>query len=427
MLLEFRVQNFRSLRSEALFSFVAEPSRSKDFNLFSQPLPGGDVVRMLKVAGLYGANASGKSNFLRAMFSLRKMLLSPPKAGAQIRQYEPFLFDKATRTAPTVFELTFLGPDNIKFEYYVKFDRDLILEESLHYYPIGNKRKCFHRIDVADEELYQSVTLGGDFRNRRIRVFRNQLLLSRFGQEEPDDILSEAFLSIAKFLVVNACDGITIDEIRRVVHRAVAADDELLFRLNALIQSADIRVQRTVVKELSDEDYQFPPGFSEDARREIIEQNRYRVFGIHKLFEHGKPVGEETLDFLEESNGTNVLFVLGGLILMKLDDGGVLFVDELDTSLHPRLTRLLVSLFQNKRTNPRNAQLIFSTHDTNLLDSNLLRKDQIWFADKDEFGGTELYSMQDFDGVRESTAFERWYQAGKFGAVPDIGNSIFTH
>ncbi|NJN77602.1 MAG: ATP-binding protein [Saprospiraceae bacterium] len=129
---------------------------------------------------------------------------------------------------------------------------------------------------------------------------------------------------------------------------------------------------------------------------------------------------EAELSFKEESTGTKTVLILGGLLLETLEKGGIVFIDELDTSLHTYLAKLLVMLFQNQKVNNKNAQLIFISHDTNLLDRTLLRKDQIWFTEKDEQGVTELISLQDFTDVRQNTPYEKWYLAGKFGALPNL-------
>ncbi len=191
-------------------------------------------------------------------------------------------------------------------------------------------------------------------------------------------------------------------------------------RLNEIIRKADIKINGVEIQELKEEGYKFPPDFPEEKKKEIIDRNRFQLFGVHDLYEDRKPVGEVRLDFKEESHGTQTLFPLAGLFLMQMRLGGTLFVDELDTSLHPDLTRMLVALFQSEQMNPKHTQLIFTTHDTTLLDSGLLRKDQVWFTEKDEFGETDFYSLQDFDGVRETTAFDKWYHAGKFGAKPNL-------
>jgi AAA15 family ATPase/GTPase len=143
------------------------------------------------------------------------------------------------------------------------------------------------------------------------------------------------------------------------------------------------------------------------------------IFGEHKVFENKKEISSYYLPFSNESFGTNKLFAIGGLIIKILNRGGVLFFDELDSSMHPILTNMLIEKFQESTS--VNAQLIFTTHETNLL-SKEFRSDQIWFTQKNEFGETELFSAQDFEGVREEMPFEKWYLAGKFGAIPTLNS-----
>jgi len=177
-------------------------------------------------------------------------------------------------------------------------------------------------------------------------------------------------------------------------------------QLKRLIASVDNKIQHLELEENRNIEF---------AHSDI--EKAYEPIGIHKMFNSNQTV---RLHFKEESRGTNMLYVLGGKILEQLDKGGTMFIDEIDTSLHPRLAKFLVLLFQHPKSNPKNAQLIFTTHETTFLDRNLFRREQIWFTEKDEYGQTELYSMQDFDNVREDTPFEKWYLAGKFGGLPDI-------
>ncbi|NEP43038.1 MAG: ATP-binding protein, partial [Okeania sp. SIO2H7] len=141
----------------------------------------------------------------------------------------------------------------------------------------------------------------------------------------------------------------------------------------------------------------------------------------HKVYRDGLLDGDTQFNFLEqESVGTQILYALGGLILLVLEIGYVIIVDELDNSLHPKLCKFLIKLFHNPVSNPKNAQIIFATHETTLLDRELFRKDQIWFTEKDKYGATELFSAQDFEGVKDDVPFDEWYLQGKFGGEPNI-------
>ncbi|MBK8627426.1 MAG: ATP-binding protein [Saprospiraceae bacterium] len=184
-----------------------------------------------------------------------------------------------------------------------------------------------------------------------------------------------------------------------------------------MITAADTKIKSIDVK------------YKDKDKLEISSKNNpFQVFGIHDVYKNESIIGDEYLPFANESTGTQSLYVLGGKILSILESGGVLAIDELDTSLHPFITKMIVMIFQNKNLNPKNAQLIFTTHDVTLLDRDLIRRDQIWISEKDEKGVSDLYSLQDFDGVREDTPFDKWYLAGKFGGLPKIESieSIFT-
>lgn len=424
MILEFKVRNFRSIKEEVIFSMVAEASQAKDFNIIDQPLPKGETLRLLKTAVLYGPNASGKSNLFYALFDFLGYLKNPPKLDDLNFYHKPFAFEFECSDQPTFMELTFLGPDSIKFIYGIEYDAQDVLEEYLYYYPDGNKRKCFHRTQNTEISLVSKVSLGPDFGNKKMEVFSNHLLLSKFGHETPHEFFSALYIHLQKYRVINACAPSHLLSIKREVEAELVKNPVILKRLNSLLKKSDFKLEGIEITELNEADYQFPDDFPAAKRAEIFQKYKHQLHGIHKMYYHGQEKGITKLELEYESQGTRTTFLLGGILLKALEEGSTIFVDELDTSLHPDLTKALVSLFQDANSNPKNAQLIFTTHDTNLLDSNLLRKDQIWFTSKDNFGVTDLFSLQDFGGVREDTAFEKWYHAGKFGAKPDISPSI---
>ncbi len=151
-----------------------------------------------------------------------------------------------------------------------------------------------------------------------------------------------------------------------------------------------------------------------------MEQNRIRLETEHIVYSKEEKKGIAFLAFEQESAGTKVLFALGGAILKILETGGTIFFDELDNSLHPKLCKFLVRLFNNPVTNKKNAQLIFTTHEVTLLDKGIFRKDQIWITDKDKFGNTDLYSIKENSSLRDDMPFDKWYMNGKFGGQPKI-------
>jgi hypothetical protein len=148
--------------------------------------------------------------------------------------------------------------------------------------------------------------------------------------------------------------------------------------------------------------------------------DRFEVSSFYGLYSNGQNIGKTDLPLNEESFGTRALFFIGCRILQALQSGSPFLIDEVDSGLHSYITQMIVDLFRNKRINHNNAQLIFTTHDVNLLDQNTIRKDQVWFTGKDKCGVSELFSLSDFDDVREDTPFAKWYINNKFGGVPSL-------
>lgn len=404
MLLEFKIKNFRSIKDEMIFSMVAESSRSKPSNYFNCSLANEDKVKLLKTAAIFGPNASGKSSMLRGMFNLLQFIhRNKSKAGDDIHLYEPYLFDSNSRNLPNEFSMTFIGPDSIKYQYDVSFNIHEVINEELNYFPNGRSANIFKRLYGVSggDRLIHKGKLGDSFGNKDVDVFHNKLILSKFGEDEPHEFLSNLYVYFRNFEVVNAINIAGFGDLEQRLNKVMLKNPTFKKKLDALIRAADTKIKSIDVKEQSND--------------------TYRAYGIHSIYD-GKELlkEEENLPLQEESHGTYTLYCIGGKILEKLGSGGVLFIDELDTSLHPYLTRMIVMMIQSEKLNPKNTQLIFTTHDVTLLERELLRKDQIWFTQKNDSGHTDLYSMQDFDGVREDTPFDKWYLAGKFGALPNI-------
>lgn len=436
-LIEFSVQNFRSIRERETFTLLAEAGKSKPDNVFDAPIRKKEKttsIRVLKTAVLYGANASGKSNFIKAMAALQWMVTQSAdlKVGKPIKVYEPFLLDTITIKEPVVFEITFLL-EAIKYEYAISFAQNTIIKETLYSYPAGKRANLFKRILQPSEEDYTTVVLGASLQDKDItkRIFNNQSYLSKFGSDIPHPQLTAVYKFFDALEIWNALDNFDVAQLCREIAITIAdgKDEPLRKRLSQLIKVADTRIEEVKAVNFEENTFNFPAGLPEEIRAKFIEQNSLRTVAIHKRYENRVYKDQVEFDLLqEESQGTKVLFALGGIILEILDAGGILFFDELDNSLHPKLCKFIVELFRNTNTNPKGAQLIFATHEASLLDKNTLRKDQIWFVEKDKLGETIIYSSKEMDDVREDTNFENWYRIGKFGATPNIKrmNFIFS-
>ena len=421
MILEFEVENYRSIKDKQVFSMVAESSKSKPDNVFEHRLASGDTVRLLKAAVIYGANASGKSNLLRAFFNFRLFIVAKLSINDPITFYDPFLFDKTSKNNPSRFCLTFIGEGNYKYRYAIAFNNEEVFQESLDYYPKGKAQNLFKRLPEKSKDGSIHTAKLGQIKNyKTLKVFKNQLILSKFGFNTPD----EDFSPIYQYFNANnisILSPITHNDLENLIDTnaiRLAENPELITNLNKLLHISDTKIEGVfVVKKAA------------QGKKNSTRNKEYDSFANHAVFDNQQKIDTISLSLDQESKGSKMLFALGVNILYQLKLGGVYIVDEIDTSLHPKLAKTLIQLFQNKTSNPKNTQIIFSTHETAFLDKDLFRKDQIWFTEKNEYGETELFSVQDFDKVREDTPFEKWYMAGKFGGIPDIQSleTIFTN
>jgi hypothetical protein len=427
MIIEFYVENFRSFKNRETFSLIPDSGKSKLDNIFNLDLKEGNSIRLLKSAVVYGANGSGKSNFVKSIYALKWLVVKSANfsVGSDIRCYEPYELDVDTQDKPCKLGLTFIM-DHTRYKYEIEYLEEEILSEKLDIYESNQPSNLFERkLDDGEHEDYVEVKLGRSLVDKKIakKVFKNQLYLSRFGSEIPHDHLTKVFKYFANLEIWNALDKRDVNRLSNEISKKISKEENSKFsaRLSKLVRIADIKIESLHAKELDEEHFSFPEEIPDDVKNKFIKENKIRTFATHKLFENDKEIG--TVDFdlnVKESRGTKVLFALGGIILDALEDGGIVLFDELDNSLHPKLCKFLIRLFNNPVSNPNNAQLIFATHEVTLLDKDTFRKDQIWFTEKDKFGTTELFSAKDVEGLRDDTNFELWYRTGKFGGNPKI-------
>jgi hypothetical protein len=420
MLIEFRVENHRSLRDEQVLTMEAGRVGDDD-----DPRPrrvSGYAERLLPVAVLYGANASGKSNVLAALAFLRDAVVMShsvwlPDQGVP---RDPFAWGPK-RGEPSLFEASFLLGD-VRYQYGFVASDERFLEEWLHAWPKGKKQVWFER---EGDAFKFGEHLKGE--NKRIEgVTRGNALFLSAAAQHGHPQLAPIFSWFGAMEAVNLPAGRQFHRLgwpsesplgariegRRGawLQKLLAGGDRgepLLDRIRPLVKNADLGI---VDLRLSD-------GETDDSGR--IAGPR----GI--LLRHGSRDRDAWLPLGEESRGTQALFRLAVPILCVLDEGGILLVDELEASLHPLLAHQIVRQFIEPATNPRNAQLIFTTQDTNLLGTMMggpaLRRDQMWFTEKDSEGATVLYPLTDFK-PRKAENIERGYLQGRYGAIPFLGD-----
>lgn len=429
MFIEFSVSNFRSVLARQTLSMVAS-SDSKHLKQ-NVTLNKSNELRLLKTAVIYGSNAAGKSNLLRALETLRQ-LVQNSATGIQENQrlpVTPFLFSKISAEQPSEFEIVFIGDDGIRYHYCCVVSAERVHKEWLVAYPLGRSQRWFEREFVPEKKTYD-WWFGPNFKAERAerKVWQdftraNALFISTAIQLNNEQ-LKPVFTWLTQKLIVLPSGT----DLNPFLSLELLRGDNGRDQIMQFIRAADVGIDRL---ELLEEDLPsstpvgaLPPGavrvhfeVNNPPGTSSPTQKRLRVLAWHKRSDSNEEV---PLDISDESDGTKKLFEFTGGWLRALEWGATLFVDELDRSLHPHMTRFLVGLFQSRK-NEKNSQLIFTTHDTTLLDTALLRRDQIWFVEKDEQRSSRFYSLLEYS-PRKDEALERGYLKGRYGAVPFIGN-----
>ncbi len=417
MLIEFEVGNYLSFKAPVRLNMIAA-NPIKEFveeNTFQV-----GQLRLLKSAAIYGANASGKSNLLRAMGFARSFVLSSATQ-TQIEEeihVTPFKFDAATENAPSHFEFCFLI-DNIRYKYGFEVNRKSVEKEWLFFAEKQKEKSLFlrwgDRIEITDD-----FKEGGGLEEK---TRNNALFLSvvaQFNGEIAGKLLKW-------FLGFRTLHGLREQNYERFT-ASLLQKNESRQQLVNLIKGADVGIEDLFAIEFPNEEFVKSDQQDTITKRRISISKQPKISSVHGRFEDGVKKGVVNLDFSsEESDGTKKLFHIAGPILDCLANGYVVCIDELDAKLHPLLTKAIVSLFNSSKANPRNAQLIFATHDTNLLQYANLRRDQIWFVEKNQEAATDLYSLAEFklpDGkkVRNDASIEKNYIQGRYGAVPFLSD-----
>lgn len=417
MLIRFRVENFRSLRDEQELSFVATPLSDSPEAVVKLTQPNIGVVRVI---GIYGANAAGKSTILEAMKYMRDAVLYSqrnwsPEGGVP---RNPFVLDSAKRTEPSMFEVDLLL-QGTRYRYGFVANSDRVVEEWLFAYPQGRKQRLFIRdVSMADEFSF-SRHFPGENKTIQSLTRPNSLFLSAAAQNN-HKLIAPIFRWFSYSL------AFVDDSNREILWRSTAERfkrPEYKEGILDLIQRADLGISAIDVV-----DEEVPEKVRSMFRRMFEEQpeilDQLMAADSTPVITLRRSVGEAdaAIPFAHESRGTQALFGLSGPVVETLRNGGVLCVDEIDASLHPLMVVELIRLFNDPESNPNNAQLLFNTHDTNILEIGSLRRDQIWFAEKDGRGATQLYPLTDYHARRKEN-LKRGYLQGRYGAVPLIGAS----
>ncbi len=412
MLIEFRVANYRSIGDEQIISFIPAV-KQKDYlnNIFTQ-----GKHKALNAIALYGANASGKSNLLKAIQLLDTLLNHSARYNSTTPlPYSPFLLREGYAQKPTQLEIIFILNEQ-RYRFGVTYNAQMVLSEFLYRKNEGREVRLFAR----EKDI---IEVSSGFK----------------GATKLIDAAIEATRDNALFLSI--CDMFNIEEAKPIFkwfHKLLFVDGmnlqkEALATLQ-LWQSPTYRASINAYLSL------LQLGFSEttvlpktleinELQKNLQPQNQWNVEILHLVYDkNGQPSDQRIRWSLEEheSEGTKKAFHLSGPILRTLIEGGILIIDEIEAKMHPMMTANTIELFLNPATNPNQAQLVFATHDTNLLTYAKLRRDQINFVEKNKWASTEIYTLSDFKYVQEHHALsermdsdkEKRYLEGRYGAIP---------
>lgn len=412
MLVEFNTTNFRSFCSTQNLSLAKGKGSELQNNSFE--VAGIKGLDLLRSVAIYGANASGKSNLLKSIRTMKQVVTVTSQRGSKL-PLVPFKLDSDSANQPTEFEIVFVV-DGVRYQYGFSATEDKIFEEWLFAYPKGRAQKWFERHWDSETNQYQwqfSSSFTGTKQVWQNATRDNSLFLSTAVQLNSHQLkpVFDWFKNTLRFSSIGGFDP----DYSASLCLQNKKEDILKFLHAADLNINDIRVEA--------EDFTpaaLPTDMPELLREIIInDMKNKKMLNIQTV--HMDNQGNHIeFDLEEESDGTQKFFAFAGPWIDVLTNGYILFVDELHDNLHPKLVQFLVELFHNKETNPKNAQLIFTTHETSILNQDIFRRDQIWFCERNKEQESVVYPLSDFSPKKGRENLEAAYLSGRYGALPFI-------
>lgn len=423
MLLQFSIKNFRSIKEKIILDFrttgYSEHSDAK-FKINS-------TTQLLKTIGIYGPNASGKSSIIRGLNLFQKIVLESynNSLSEPYLKYTPYYLSKESINAPTEFAMDFvLGKKMYRYKF--SYLASQIVEEELFSLKVRDEAEI--PLFKRKKSIIRLFGINKEFSFLTSKTKRNVLFLSVLALNN-----NQLANDITEFLRedINTFHG-TNNDTSEYTLKKMRQDPEWKEKMIDLIQQADLLIEDFVIEEVTlseKEKLSLPEPWRSLANSEEGSRVVSKIIRTQYSMDDNPKTEKVILDFREESKGTQEWFWLVSPIIDSLEKGKVLIIDELTASLHPKVARYLISLFNSDR-NLNNAQLVFVTHDLTSLDTDLLRPDQVYFTEKGKIGGTELFSLASFKSIRASEPnIEKKYLEGRFGAVPyleDYDNIMFN-
>ena len=422
MLLEFTVENYRSIYEKKTLTLEADMALKEccESNRFEY-----NKYNLLRTISIYGANSSGKSNIISAMQKMSTCVLSSIRLNDNDElDFDPFLLIE-NNSKPTMFEVIFLK-GNYCYRYGFRYNLNRIIDEWLFRKttPRSKEQIMFVRnkdgIYVDDSNFSEGV--GYEEKTNDNRLFMS--LCQQLGGQISRDVI---YWFQSEFNVISGLNNNDYNSFSKLLfHKKEESSKEALEffkKLKLGFNKIITHVEEPVIP------HNVPTELRALFQKQLQGKKSIELDSVHNLYSNkGEIIGTINFSFEErESSGTNKLFDLSGPIFDTLYNGSILVIDELDAKMHPLISQYIIELFNKSETNPHNAQLIFTTHDTHLLSQKILRRDQVWFTEKDAKEQTDLYSLIDIvlpDGTkpRNDANYEKNYIAGRYGAIPYILN-----
>jgi len=416
MLIEFSISNYRSFREKQTFSMVAAPRLKKGDNVFKPVVKGEKIPDLLKVAAIYGPNASGKSNLIKAFGVVSDIAKRQPSAQPTLLPVSPFRFDPQLADQPSRIELHFVFAE-LRYQFELALTQQRIVEERLVAFPKGKETLLYERRHLSSGDEYTFGQLEGEKDLHELwkkSTGPQVLFLAQAVANSSEELkqLREPLTWLQKgFLIVSGNMEGYANASQELAEIPSYAEE-----ISSFLQDVDVPVTNIHFNQI--ESNSGKPGLLGLSSLANAEAKSKTVLT------HKTALGEAEFDFEEESEGTKNLigfwlpWSLHGLSSFAKANG-TLMIDELDSSLHPEI---VVSLVTKHIRSDAPTQLIFTTHDTHLMDAKLLRRDQFWLTERDANGATQLRSIHDFEG-RESEDLEKRYYEGRYRGLPFVRKS----
>lgn len=399
MIYDIEFENMYSFKEKVVFSMEGTETNAKNQNYIRI----NDSDKCLKVGVIYGANASGKTNLIRGLYGFQRLLTEGNMRDGNdgIKEYMPFFLHESTTKAPSFLKVRLLDSQKRLYTYRLRFDAETILEETLSKSESETEELLFERI--CHQDSMHKLVLRDGISNiilQQDAVRKNQLGLS-FLQAVNVPVVSDVAIELLNLQMINSYNQSMTKMLWDDAKSLLAKHPDYGNKLYKFLAHLDTGLKGFVIPN---------------------DQSEFKdLLFVHEQIKNDGSITSINFNAsVYESLGTKNLFLLGIKIIEALDKGYTLFVDELDASLHTYITEFIIKMFQNERINSKQAQLILTTHDINLMDEKSLRLDQIWLMQKRQDGSSELYSLADFDGVDEDTNIKEWYMGKRFGGLPKI-------